>query len=300
MSFLALCVLNSFLSCTAFLFNIVTINAIKKTSSLSKNLKTLLLNLAISDLGVGLLAQPMYVTQLIMKWKQHNENDSLYTGISNAHLILTNIFAPVTFYVLAVLCVERFMAIRLPLRYQELVTHKRIATAVFSIWALSGLFSLLRLWTPKIIMYGFFALFACLCYMAATWFSVRIVLLVRKQINVIHVLQGPQVAQSGQMAHVIRLRKFAIASVYLYVIFLVCYLPNTCVLFAIASNGPSTSLRHLQLFTMTLVFLNSTLNPLIYCWKMKNIRHTVVDMLRHTFSSFSRPTEESWIISTMH
>ena len=293
MSFLALCVLNSFLSCTAFLFNIVTINAIKKTSSLSKNLKTLLLNLAISDLGVGLLAHPMYVTQLIMKWKQHNENDSLYTGISNAHLILTNIFAPVTFYVLAVLCVERFMAIRLPLRYQELVTHKRIATAIISIWALSGLFSLLRLWTPKVVMYGFFAMFACLCYMAATWFSVRIVLLVRKQISVIHVLQGHQVAQRGQMAHVIRLRKFAIASVYLYVIFLVCYLPNTCVLFAIASNGPSTSLRHLQLFTMTLVFLNSTLNPLIYCWKMKNIRHTVVDMLRHTFSSFSRPTEES-------
>ena len=91
MSFLALCVLNSFLSFTAFLFNIVTINAIKKTSSLSKNLKTLLLTLAISDLGVGLLAQPMYVTQLIMKWKQHNENDSLYIGISNAHLILTNI-----------------------------------------------------------------------------------------------------------------------------------------------------------------------------------------------------------------
>ena len=109
MSFLALCVLNSFLSCTAFLFNIVTINAIKKTSSLSKTLKTLLLTLAISNLGVGLLAQPIYVTQLIMKWKQHTENDSFYIGISNAHLILTNIFAPVTFYVLAVLCVERFM-----------------------------------------------------------------------------------------------------------------------------------------------------------------------------------------------
>ena len=276
------------------MFNIVTIIAIKKTSSLSKNLKTLLLTLAISDLGVGLLAQPMYVTQLIMKWKQHNENDSLYIGISNAHLILTNIFAPVTFYVLAVLCVERFMAIRLPPRYQELVTHKRIAIAVISIWALSGLFSQLRLWTPKMVMYGFFALFACLCYMAATWFSVRIVLLVRKQINVIYVLQGHQVTESGQMANVIiRLRKFAIASVYLYVIFLVCYLPNTCVLFVIASNGPTTSLTHLQFFTMTLVFLNSTLNPLIYCWKMKHIRHTVVDMLRHTFSSFSRPTEES-------
>ena len=132
------------------------------------------------------------------------------------------------------LCAERFMAIRLPLRYQELVTHKRIVTAVVSIWALCGLFSLLRLWTPKMVMYGLFALFACLCYMAATWFSVRIVLLVRKQINVIHVLQGHQVAQRGQMAHVIRLRKFAIASVHLYVIFLVCYSPNTIVFYLLS------------------------------------------------------------------
>jgi len=117
--------------------------------------------------------------------------------------------------------------------------------------------------------------------------------LVRKQINVIHVLQVHQATQSGQMANVIRLCKFAIASVYLYAIFLLCYLPNTCVLLTIASSGPSTCLRHLQFFTMTLVFLNSTLNPLIYCWKMKHIRHTVVDMLRHTFSSLTHPTEES-------
>ena len=49
------------------MLNIVTIHAIRKTPSLSKNLKTLLLSLAVSDLGVGLVAQPLYEARLIVE-----------------------------------------------------------------------------------------------------------------------------------------------------------------------------------------------------------------------------------------
>ena len=58
-SYLVLCLLNAFLSYTATMLNIVKIHSIKKTPNLSKNLKTLHLSLAVSDLGVGLLTQPM-------------------------------------------------------------------------------------------------------------------------------------------------------------------------------------------------------------------------------------------------
>ena len=47
------------------MLNIVAIYAIRKTSSLSKNLKTLLLSQAVSDFGVGLLVQPMVVAQVM-------------------------------------------------------------------------------------------------------------------------------------------------------------------------------------------------------------------------------------------
>ena len=49
------------------MLNIITIQAIRKTSSLPKTLKTLLLSLAASDLGVGLLVQPLYVAILVME-----------------------------------------------------------------------------------------------------------------------------------------------------------------------------------------------------------------------------------------
>ena len=76
------------------------------------------------------------------------------------------------------------------------------------------------------------------------------------------------------------------ASLYVYLVFTACYLPDICVLIIVASTSePRIDLVHLHLSTLTLLFLNSTLNPLIYCWKMKRIQHTIVGTLRNLFSS---------------
>ena len=90
-SYLTLCVLNAYLSYSATMLNIVAIYAVKKTSSLSKNLKTLLLNLAVSDLGVGLLAQPMNVVY-IMDFQQNNANNDTNNVIYLAFLVPVNLF----------------------------------------------------------------------------------------------------------------------------------------------------------------------------------------------------------------
>ena len=76
------------------------------------------------------------------------------------------------------------------------------------------------------------------------------------------------------------------ASLYVYLVFIACYLPDICVLIIGAHiSEPTIDLQHLQFYTLTLLFLNSTLNPLIYCWKMKRIQHTIVGTLRNIFSS---------------
>ena len=43
---------------------------------------------------------------------------------------------------------ERFLAVHLHLRYQELVTHKRVIAAVISIWLLSAIISSSVFWDP--------------------------------------------------------------------------------------------------------------------------------------------------------
>ena len=156
-SYLTLCVLNAYLSYSATMLNIVAIYAIRKTSSLSKNLKTLLLSQAVSDFGVGLLAQPMFVAHVIDS-KQNNETNESYNAIYIACLIPTNFFTYASLFSVTALCADRFLAIYLHLRYQELVTYKRVAAVVVSIWVISALISLIRLFLPKNIMYVSFVI----------------------------------------------------------------------------------------------------------------------------------------------
>ena len=101
-----------------------------KTSSLSRNFKTLLLSLAVSDLGIGLLAQPMFVAYLAIHSRQANETNETYRVIYIMTLILVNFFLFASLFSVMALCADRFLAIHLHLRYQELVTYKRIAIAV--------------------------------------------------------------------------------------------------------------------------------------------------------------------------
>ena len=179
------------------------------------------------------------------------------------------------------LCVDRYLAIYLHLRYQELVTYKRVTIAVTSIWLFSALTPLFSLWIPRNIMFVYYVIKNLCCIMTATALSVKLKQTRRRHITQIQI---PQEAQS-QVESVQRNMKSAMASLYVYLVFIVCYLPSTCVMITIATiSEPRNDLQHLKFYTVTLTFLNSTLNPLIYCWKMKQIRKTVTGKLRDVFS----------------
>ena len=73
-SYIAVSVLNALLCLTVILLNSATLNALRKTSALPRNLKILLLSLVVSDLGVGLLVHPLQIAFLIVRLKQLPEN----------------------------------------------------------------------------------------------------------------------------------------------------------------------------------------------------------------------------------
>ena len=83
----------------------------------------------------------MFVTSLIMESKQNNGSSKAFDAIRIAFLTPKNIFSFATLFLIIVLCAERFAAIHFYLRYQELVTHKRVVAVVVLIWAFSALIS---------------------------------------------------------------------------------------------------------------------------------------------------------------
>ncbi|XP_078347818.1 adenosine receptor A2a-like [Oculina patagonica] len=276
-TFVANSVFNSFLCYTAIMLNIVTIYVIRKTSALPKTLRTLLLSLAVSDVGVGLLGQPLYTSLLIKLIRQDNQSCSTYV----VFLIIAGLFSIASFFGVVAVSVDRFLAIHLPLRYQGLVTHKRVVAVVIFMWASSAFLSLITLRVSLDIHSLFLCITVVVGLFLTTAVYIRIYLVQRRHKNEMQTLQVQEGAENGKMANFTGLIKSAVGVFYIYLVFLACYLPFLICLAAIKINSPSTALKGFLLCSMTLVYLNSSLNPVIYCWKMRHIRHAIMNILRN-------------------
>jgi len=257
-TFIANCVLNVFLSSTAILFNTVTLLAIRKASSLPKTLRTLLVSLAVSDICVGLLGQTLY-TSLLVKWLQLK---IINCGIYVAFDVLMGLFSIASFVGVVAVGVDRFLAIHLHLRYHELVTYKRVVAVVISIWLLSATL-------PFIVMLGLnvfsvvISIFGVLCFVLTLAIYTKIYSAVRRHKTQIQALRVGQVAQIGETANFAGVVKSVVGTFYVYLVLLVCYVPHLISLAIIEFNGPNIGLKGFFLYSFTLAFLNSSLNPVI-------------------------------------
>ena len=279
------CFFNAFLLFTALVLNIITIQALRKISSFPKPLKTLLLSLAVSDLGVGLLVHPLYIVLLVMNIEQ-NTNNRIYIMVSKAKLISGHLLCVASFLGIIALTVDRFLAIHLHLRYQELVTHRRVVTVVISVWVWCSCFSLFALnRVLENVLAVIYATIAAVCLTTTGLIYCKIYSIVRHHTNQIHALQLQPVGQNqnGELANAARLKKTALATFYVYVVFVVCFLPFICVEATYQIYGESELRLHLLHYSLTLAYLNSSLNPLLYCWKMRNIRQAVISVLCNIF-----------------
>ena len=274
-TFIVNCVFNNFLTYTAILLNIVTMYAMQKTTSLPKTLKTLLFSIAISDVGIGLLAQPIY-SSLLVKWLQLNHPSCNNYGVL---YISANLFLASSFLSVVAVSVDRFLAIHLHLRYQELVTHKRIVIVVISIWVLSASVSFTMFWELRAYINLFILAFGFIISFVA---YIKMYLTVRRHKNQIQSLLAVDEAQIGIMTNYVAVVKTTVGVFYVYLVLLASYLPHfICMAYVGICRDSSIATKQLFLFSFTLMFLNSSLNPVIYCWKMRHIRHAIIDILRN-------------------
>ena len=286
-----LCVLNALFALTAVVLNSVTIHAIWKTSSasLSKNLKVLLLNLAFSDFSVGLVVQPFYVIQLTFSFDSQ-EGDSLQKMRDTLSLATEILFLCASILGVLVLSVDRFLAVFLHLRYHEIVTPKRVVSILILSWVISTIIISL-LWITHEYhdsLSIFLNFFLITCLITIAFLQCKIDSIVRRHRFQIH---SQQVQGSGQTQDETRTtferhKPSARGAFHIYLILLICYLPKIFTEFAMTGmKSEETFLIILQVPTTTLVFVNSCLNPLIYCWKLRHIRRTIRMTLRNVFFS---------------
>ena len=260
------CVVNSFLSYATVMLNIVLIVALRRTSSLPRTLKALILSVALADIGMGILVQPLHIARLLMDMKNTN-NQETYKEIVN---VIGRTLANVSFFGVTTISVDRFLAIHLHLKhqdlltYQEIVTYKRVVATVILSWLLSAFLALNGVLSSEYPgnITGVAVGMACLLTMALIYFKIYIA--VRRRTVQVHAEPAQAVAPNEEnRSNFERLRKTAVGTFYVYLLFLACHLPIAIV---ILTGGQKNKKRHLMIYARTLLYLSSSLVPLVYCW----------------------------------
>ena len=128
----------------------------------------------------------------------------------------------------------------------------------------------------------------CLILVIIVYWRIYIILQRHKnQIEELQIQELQQGVQNGDLSNFLKLRKSALETFYACIVFLICYLPSNILSFLfMARLLSSISYYNAWPHTTTLFFLNSSLNPVIYCWKMGSIRRTLMDIIRGIVNRF--------------
>ena len=281
-SILAFCVLHFTFSLVATLGNLLVIRALIKASTIPANVRKMFISLAFSDLAVGLLPQLMDAIIYAVVWKMASRGDNLAFLCPTVLSVLSYFVYPLiaaSFLNVTVIAGDRLLAVSLHLRYQELVTARRVTTVLVSVWIISCVLAIQFIFFPKEI--EMVAAVICLIgYVLTTMAYVRIYKVVRYHQNQIHSQNQLQNAQTRE-AH--RQRKSASNSLFVSVVLLACYFPSFPCTILYETNTSDISFLVARLGSVFLICLNSSLNPIVYCWRYREIRQSVKSTLKKLF-----------------
>ena len=271
-------VLNSFMTVTAVLGNTLILVALRRVSLLHPPSKLLLTNLATTDLCVGLISHPLLIIFLLAAM---NESWDICRYSSFTGFIADPIFCGVSLSTLTGISVDRLLALSLRLRYRQVVTLKRTYVIIITIWVVQTVISMMS-FINVLVAVSCSILVASLCLATSIFSYTKIFFSLRRHQNQIqdHVQQPSQTNQ----VNVAQYRKVVSTALWLQFPLLVCYLPDSIVVALSSIAGLSTSLFLAREYTITLVYLNSSLNPILYCWKIKEVKQAVKDTITQVFS----------------
>ena len=268
--------INILLSIRATLGNYLILAALHKESSLHPPSKLLYRCLATTDLLVGLVTQPVAATYWMSLVHEHW---SLCRYTRDVGYITGFALCGVSLFTMTAISVDRLLAMLLGLRYKEIVTLRRTYIILAIVWVvclIAGLFSHLdhriTFWCSPI------SISSCLVISVASYTKIfRALSHHRAQIQY-HAQQQPGQPNALNIA---RYRKVVHSALWVQLALVVCYVPQFTMQIVISlSTKPFSNFFIFLGMANVLLFLNSTLNPFLYCWKISEVRRTVKQTIR--------------------
>ena len=269
--YIAIVVVNIFMSVIAIFGNSLIMDALRRCSSLHSPSKALLFSLALSDLGVGCIAQPLFVIHRLAALTR-DYNIYCIAGIGSNFAGSTVVVA--SFLTTTAIAVDRYLALRLRVRYREIVTLKRVIAVLFVSWLASLVWSALWFWDRRVQDILRIVLFSICLLITTSSYVIIYKHMRRSQFRVSQHISSAVVPRV-QSFNMTRFRRSVANMCYIYCFLLVCYFPYTCLIVFVNRFQLSPLTVALNSAFCSLLFMNSAFNPFVFCRRIPEIREIV-------------------------
>ena len=275
--------LNIVLSITASLGNTLILIALHKVSSVHPPTKLLFRCLAVTDLCVGVIVQPIYVMNLLDIYTATiTINSSITHYLGEIQRALSFALCGISVFTSTAISVDRFLALKMGVTYRQVVSLKRVRSAITFFWLVGFSVGLWRWFWSLRIAYATAVIFAVLSLVISVFFYTKIYLrLQQHQTQVQHVHQG-QPNREGNPLIITQYKKTVYSIAWVQLAMVVCYVPFiiSTIIIPLTKEWTGVTLDIVWASAVTLLYFNSSLNPILYCWKITEVRQAVKDTVK--------------------
>ena len=272
-------VINASSALVAVAGNALVLAAIWRNPSLRRTPSYILLaGLAVTDFATGLISQPLYVAYIFLRFADKNERGN-YIVITTADS-LGRYFATITMVTITVMTFERWMY----MSRRSLITVRR-AYIIYGVLASFPIpFLAARLWLLSVESFRAFweplvlGILCAVCFITTLVSYCKVFRIIRVQHRQIQANQSFH----DRPAITLKYKKSVYTVIYILVLFLLCYSPHVIgISVGIFLKNPfadaSDVVWHVS---ATTILMSSSLNPLLYCWRIKEIQDEVKLLMR--------------------
>ena len=301
-------VINTVTAATAIIGNALFLYVFARVSSIRTPSNTLLASLSVTDLLVGLIVQPSSVARRILEFKDIHD-----CPLRVMFAFFGFLSCGASFLNIGLIALDRCLAICCPFWYEVSVTIRTHGMAICFIWFAWGAFTILPFAGVLSLQVYFIGVFAVLIantivFLISYGFISKVIIAKRRNCvsrqvashaNTIYqtneVIETPEMDRKAEK-HLCpesriddmqktwergggKRRSYTIA--VLVACMLVCYAPQLTVLLMRGTFGDNVNLVFIaDAWVDTITFINSSLNPLIYCYRLTDIRVAVSKIFR--------------------
>ena len=270
---------NIILSLVAFLGNTLILDALRKESSIRPPSKLFFRCLAATDICVGTLIGPLSVYYWI---STANKRLSNCQAVVSVLFLTANILTIVSLLTVTAISVDRLLGLSLGQKFKHVVTLKRTYVVVTAFWIMSIGIAILPLYNFLVYSWCVYTI-VTLCLATAIFTYTKIFCTLRHNHN-----RAICVIRHMTPLTLARYKKAVSSSLWVQATMVVCFLPHVIVgiLGQVLQDRskPANSLLFItKACTVTLVYINSSLNPILYCWRIKSIRNAAKARMKQIF-----------------